>query len=57
MDIAIDKDAAKVSMKVGVKVKVPGAKLFEHQTHLTGTWVKVKGEWYHVPGTKNSSTQ
>ena len=56
-DIAIEEEAAKVRVKVGVKVKVPGARTFDHETELTGTWVKVNGEWYHVPGTKKRSTQ
>ncbi|MBI5640428.1 MAG: hypothetical protein HZA17_08385 [Nitrospirae bacterium] len=52
-----DAEHAEVKIKTDVRLKVPGAKAFEHDTELTELWVRVDGEWYHVPKGKKSLTQ
>lgn len=44
---------AEVQLKVNVKVKAPAAKPFIYDTILTDRWVRINGEWYHVPGNKD----
>jgi len=52
-----DAEHAEVKIKTDVRLKVPGAKAFEHETELTEQWVRVDGEWYHVPKGKKSLAQ
>ena len=52
-----DAEHAEVKIKAGVRLKVPGAKAFEHETELTELWARVDGEWYHVPKGKKSLAQ
>lgn len=50
-------DVADAKLMVNVKLKVPGEKPFEHSTRLDETWMRIDGEWYHVPHKKKSHSQ
>ncbi len=52
----VSQDAAEVKIGVKVRLKVRGAKPFMHETVLSDRWMKVEGQWYHVPD-KNTFTQ
>lgn len=52
-----DAEHAEVKIKTDVRLKVPGAKAFEHDTELTEQWVMIDREWYHVPKGNKSPNQ